>query len=158
MYMMGLWFWMWHANRRFDSGLSEQNIASVTAVDISPEMIIRAQEKFPQDCVSFICGDAETADVGNNFDSIIIYNAFPHFPDPDKLIDRMSSLLKPGGSLTVAHGMSRERIDAHHSGSAHKVSLGLMAAESLAEIFSRALKVTVIISNNEMYQVVGIRA
>ena len=43
-------------------------------------------------------------------------------------------MLKPGGTLTVAHGMSREKIDAHHHGTARHVSNGLMPAEELAEI------------------------
>lgn len=134
-----------------------RRVARVTAVDISREMIIRAQIKFPQDHVKFICGDAEEEDIGGNFDSIVVYNSFPHFPNPDKLIRRLSSLLKPNGILTVAHGMSRKKINTHHSGSARKVSLGLMTAEQLAEIFSLSLQVTVMISDDEMYQVAGKR-
>ena len=82
-------------------------------------------------------------------------NAFPHFPDPRKLISNLSAQLKPEGILTVAHGMSREKIDAHHHGSAMKVSNGLMKAEDLAEIFSDNLTVTKIISDDRMYQVAG---
>ena len=85
----------------------------------------------------------------------VCYNAFPHFPDPERLIATLSGLLKPGGTLTVAHGMSREKIDAHHHGSAHHVSNGLMTAEDLASIFKESLTVTTMISNDRMYQVVG---
>ncbi len=134
-----------------------RGVAGVTAVDISPEMIAHAQKKFPQECIQFICGDAEEDDVGSNFDCVIIYNALPHFPDPEKLIQRLSSLLKPNGTLTVAHGMSREKINAHHSGSARKISLGLMPAEQLVDIFNRYLQVTIVISDDKMYQVVGKR-
>ena len=66
------------------------------------------------------------------------------------------SHLKPGGTLTVAHGMSRAKLDRHHSGSASKVSVGLMSEEDLASIFETKLQVTVKISNERMYQVVGI--
>ena len=132
-----------------------RGVASVTAIDISPEMIKKAKTKFDQENVEFICGDVENADVGNSFDAIVVYNAFPHFPDPARLIDRLSSLLKEGGILTVAHGMSREKIDAHHHGSASKVSNGLMEAEKLAEIFSKDLTVTTVLSNDDMYQVAG---
>ncbi|MBO5570886.1 MAG: hypothetical protein J6A79_18435, partial [Clostridia bacterium] len=61
----------------------------------------------------------------------------------------------PGGALTVAHGMSREKIDAHHHGSASHVSNGLMPAEDLAAIFGTVLNVTVIRSDERMYQIVG---
>ena len=41
-----------------------RNVESVTAVDISPEMIRIARKKFPQENVRFVCGDAETAPLG----------------------------------------------------------------------------------------------
>lgn len=134
-----------------------RSVASVTGVDISPEMIKIAREKFREENIRFLCADAETEDVGRDYDAVVVYNAFPHFPDPEGLLAKLSSVLKPGGTLTVAHGMSREKIDAHHSGAAHGVSLGLMPAEDLAAIFSKYLKVTVTISDDRMYQVVGIK-
>lgn len=129
--------------------------ADVTGIDISPEMIKLAERKYAGTGVRFICGDIETADVGQGFDAIVVYNAFPHFPDPERLIFRLSGLLAEGGVLTVAHGMSREKIDAHHHGSASKVSMGLMPAEQLAGIFGRYLDVTAVISDEDMYQVAG---
>ena len=131
--------------------------ADVTGIDISPEMIKLAERKYAGTGVRFICGDIETADVGQDFDAIVVYNAFPHFPDPERLITHLSGLLTEGGVLTVAHGMSREKIDAHHHGSASKVSMGLMPAEQLAGIFGRHLDVTAVISDEDMYQVAGKR-
>lgn len=131
--------------------------ADVTGIDISPEMIKLAERKYAGTGVRFICGDIETADVGQGFDAIVVYNAFPHFPDPERLIFRLSGLLAEGGVLTLAHGMSREKIDAHHHGSASKVSMGLMPAEQLAGIFGRYLDVTAVISDEDMYQVAGKR-
>ena len=64
-------------------------------------------------------------------------------------------LVKPGGYVTVAHGMSRERINAHHSGAAAHVSNGLMEAKELSDIFARYLEVETVISDDKMYQVAG---
>ena len=133
----------------------KRNVGSVTAIDISPKMTEIAKEKFPQEQVTILCGDVETTDFGKQFDCIVVYNAFPHFPNPERLIARLASTLKPGGTLTVAHGMSREKIDAHHHGSASHVSNGLMSAEDLAAIFGKHLKVSAVSSNDRMYQVVG---
>ena len=133
----------------------KREVASVTGIDISPKMAEIAKAKFPQPEVTILCGDVETTDFGKPFDCIVVYNAFPHFPDPERLITRLSELLKPDGTLTVAHGMSREKIDAHHHGVASHVSNGLMPAESLAAIFEMYLNVTTTISNDQMYQVVG---
>ena len=133
----------------------KRRVASVTGIDISPKMAEIAKAKFPQPEVTILCGDVESTYFGKQFDCIVVYNAFPHFPDPERLIATLSGLLKPGGTLTVAHGMSREKIDAHHHGSAHHVSNGLMTAEDLASIFKESLTVTTMISNDRMYQVVG---
>ena len=133
----------------------KRGVASVTGIDISPKMAEIAKAKFPQPEVTILCGDVETADFGKPFDCVVVYNAFPHFPDPERLIQTLSGLLKPGGTLTVAHGMSREKIDAHHHGTASHVSNGLMPAEQLAAIFEKYLTVTTTISNDRMYQVVG---
>ncbi len=136
----------------------KRKAGSVTGIDISPKMAEIAEAKFPQPEVAILCGDVETADFEKPFDCVVVYNAFPHFPDPERLIARLSGLLKPGGTLTVAHGMSREKIDAHHHGTASHVSNGLMSAEQLAAIFEKYLTVTTTISNDWMYQVVGRKA
>ena len=131
----------------------QRNVKSLTGIDISPEMAKIAREKFPQ--VQVICGDVEEISFDRQFDCIVVYNAFPHFPDPENLITILSDLLKPGGTLTVAHGMSRAQIDHHHEGSASKVSVGLMHEDDLAAIFSKYLSVTAKISNDSMYAVSG---
>ena len=132
-----------------------RDVASVTAVDISPEMIRRARDKLRDDRVQFLCGDVETLDVGRDFDAVVVYNAFPHFPDPERLVAHLASLLRPGGVLTVAHGMGRAAIDGPHKGRASHVSRGLMSAQELAAIFEKHLTVTTVLSTEEMYQVAG---
>lgn len=132
-----------------------RGVASVTAVDISPEMVKIARAKFPQENVTVLCGDIEQVQLGRKFDCIMVYNAFPHFPEPERLIATLSQLLAPGGTLTVAHGMSRAFIDRHHEGSASKVSIGLMHEDKLAAIFEKHLTVTAKISDDTMYQVTG---
>ena len=133
----------------------KRNVASVTGIDISPKMVELARAKFPQEQVTILCGDVEATAFEDPFDCVVVYNAFPHFPDPDRLIRKLSSLLKTGGTLTVAHGMSREKIDAHHHGAASHVSNGLMSAEDLAAIFGKYLTVTTVLSDDRMYQVAG---
>lgn len=130
--------------------------ASVTGIDISPEMAKIAAGKYTNDSrVQVICGDVEETAFDRKFDRIVVYNAFPHFPDPQRLIRILAGLLKEGGRLTIAHGASREAIDGHHSGSASKVSNGLMAANSLMRLFEPYFEVEILVSNSRMYQVSG---
>lgn len=131
--------------------------ALVTGIDISAEMIKIAKTKFRDKKIKIICGDVECMESEELFDSVVVYNAFPHFSDPEKLIDELAALTKPGGYLTVAHGMSRDRIDAHHNGSARRISNGLMPAEELADLFRKNFEITVIVSDDKMYQVCGRR-
>ncbi len=133
----------------------KRGISSITGIDISPKMVSIASAKFPQ--VKVICGDVESTDFPEKFDAVMLYNAFPHFPDPARLIKALSKLVKPGGKLSVAHGMSREALLKHHSGSASTVSIELLHENDLAELFAPYFNVDVVISDDSMYQVAGTR-
>ena len=133
----------------------KRNVASVTGIDISPEMVKIAREKFPE--VKVVCGDVETAEFSKRFDAIMVYNAFPHFPDPAHLIKVLAGLVKPGGKLSIAHGMSRAQLTSHHAGRASKVSIDLLHEKELAALMEPYFDVDVIISNDRMYQVAGVR-
>ena len=136
----------------------ERQVASVTGIDIAPEMAKIAEEKFCQEPrVRVICGDVEDTVFDRKFDRIVVYNAFPHFPEPRRLIKGLAQLLKGDGRLTIAHGASRATIDNHHSGAASKVSNGLMSAQSLANLFEPYFEVEIQISNSRMYQVSGVK-
>lgn len=131
-----------------------RNVASVTGIDISPEMAKLAAAKFPQ--VKVICGDVETEDLGKQFDAVMVYNAFPHFPDPARLIEVLARWVKPGGRLSVAHGMSRAALTDHHK-RASRVSIDLLHEQELAALMAPWFQVDVVISTDRMYQVSGVR-
>lgn len=127
--------------------------AHPTGIDLSKKMIEIAGNKFKD--IEFIWGDVEELD-NRKFDRIIVYNAFPHFIDPEALIKHLATLLNKDGTLTIAHGMSRERINHHHEGVASSISNGLIKASELAKIMSKYLDVYVSIDDDRMYQVSGI--
>ena len=129
--------------------------ASVTGIDISPEMVKIAQSKFPQ--VEVLLGDVEETIFGRQFDAVMVYNAFPHFPDPAALIRTLAGLVKPGGKLSIAHGMSRAALQSHHAGRASQVSIDLIHEEELKALMEPWFEVDTVISTEEMYQVAGTR-
>lgn len=131
----------------------KRGAASVTAIDISPEMAKIAQSKFPE--VRVICGDVESEAFGRQFDAIMVYNAFPHFPDPAHLIAVLAGLVRPGGRLSIAHGMSRATLVRHHAGRASTVSIELLEENELAALLAPWFDVDTVISNDRMYQVAG---
>ena len=135
-----------------------RGVNSVTGIDISPRMAEIAVEKFSDvKNVKVLCGDVEEAQFDLSFDSIVVYNAFPHFPEPEKLIRSLHAVLKEGGCLTIAHGASREAIDRFHEGPASKVSVGLMDANELKRLLEPYFNVEHLISDDRMYQVTGIK-
>ncbi len=129
--------------------------AIVTGVDISPEMVRIAKKKFPE--IDVICEDAEALDFEDEFDVVMVYNAFPHFPFPERMIGKLSVLLRKGGRLSVAHGMSREDLQKHHGGKAKAVSRDLPCETELSKMFEPFFSVDVMISDKQMYQVSGIK-
>lgn len=131
-----------------------RDVASVTAIDLSPEMVKIARSKFPE--VKVICGDVETEAFDRRFDAVMVYNAFPHFPDPAHLIEVLAGLVKPGGRLSVAHSMSRAALTDHHK-RASQVSIDLLEEHALADLLAPWFEVDVIISDDRMYQVSGVR-
>ncbi len=134
-----------------------RNVKNITGVDISPAMIERARSKFADPRITLVAADIEEVGFCAPFDCCVVYNAFPHFPNPSRLIVCLAEKLARGGRLTIAHGMSRAAIDNHHSGSAAKVSVGLMCERALADILKNHFDVDVMISNDEMYVVSGAR-
>ena len=131
----------------------ERNVKSITAIDLSPEMVKIAKSKFPQ--ANVICGDAENIILDKQFDAIMIYNAFPHFPEPKKVIENLSKALKTGGRFTIAHGLSKKELDEIHQKSAGAVSNVLPECDDLAKMLSPYFNVDIMISDDKMYQISG---
>ncbi len=129
--------------------------ANVTGIDISPEMVKMAKEKFPG--IEVICGDAESYSFENQFDAVMIYNAFPHFIKPKTLFANLTKHLNSGGRLTIAHGISEKELQQCHSGKAKNISLPLPTKEKLAEMLSEFCSVDIMISDEKMYMVSGLK-
>lgn len=119
------------------------------------ESVRVAKEKFPD--IELICADAEEYVFEKKYDSVMIYNAFPYFPCPQKLIRNLAEALKAKGRLTVAHGLSKKELEKCHSTVAKDVSLPLPSKEKLCEIMSELFDMDVMISDEEKYIVSGLK-
>lgn len=135
-----------------------RHVRSVTGVDISPEMINRAGENFTDSRISLVLADIQQAVFSEPFDCCMVYNAFPHFPDPDALLHALSRSILPGGRVAIAHGMGQGAINAHHSGAASNVSIALMDADALAALMERhGFHADTVVSEEGIYIVAGQR-
>ena len=95
--------------------------------------------------------------VTRQHDCCVVYNAFPHFAEPERLVARLALWIKPGGRLTVAHGMSLEALHRHHAGVAGHVSREMLTTEELAAVFAPWFHVDTQVSYHEKYIVSGVR-
>ena len=118
----------------------ERNASKVTGVDISSKMIEIARNKFRKyNFIDFLCEDAEKYNFNNQYDCVMVFNAFPHFPNPETLIKNLAKAVKSGGTITVAHDRGRKDLDNHHkSVQASKISNGLIRENELERIFKAA--------------------
>lgn len=127
--------------------------ADVVGIDFSAEMVQIAKRKFSQ--INVLCADAESFSCDERFDVIMIYNAFPHFPEPQKVIKNLSSLLNNGGRISIAHGASREEIQKCHEGKASKISLDLPEIQEVKKMLESDFDIDIMISDDKMYQISG---
>ena len=74
-----------------------RDAARVTGVDISPEMARIAVSKLRDPRVEVLCGDVEELPLPRRYDCCVVYNAFPHFAHPARLLARLSACLSPRG-------------------------------------------------------------
>ena len=96
---------------------------NVLAVDLSEKMTEIARKKYKDNKnIAFRQCDFVTDEIDGKFDYAVIYNAYPHFIDVDKLSAKLSKILKEDGEFAVVHSLSREQLNAHHAGEASSVS------------------------------------
>lgn len=134
-----------------------RNVSRVIGVDISQEMTRIAIAKQNDPRIEVLCGDIETLPVHLRCDCCVVYNAFPHFEDPARLIARLAGWVKPGGRLTVAHSMGLEALRRHHAGRAEQVSREMLPPDALAALFEPWFEVQTAGADAEKYLVSGCR-
>lgn len=133
----------------------ERQVSHITGVDLSEEMIRIAAGKFHDPRITLLAQDVEQLP-SSRYDRVVIFNAFPHFPDPQRLLDTLAGHLHPDGRLTIAHDRSRHAINGHHQQQANQVSLGLPTAEEVAHLFPKVFDVDTLVDNDEIYIVSAI--
>ena len=135
-----------------------RDASEVTGIDISPAMLQICETKYADETrVSLICGDAESVDLGRQYDCVMVFNAFPHFPDPQGVIAHLSKYVASGGTITVAHDMGRKQLDSHHSGTASAVSHGMMHEDDVAALFDERFDIIVKTSTVDLFIVTAQR-
>jgi demethylmenaquinone methyltransferase/2-methoxy-6-polyprenyl-1,4-benzoquinol methylase len=89
---------------------------SVTALDLSPEMLTMARRKFGSNHnARFRLFDIERGSLAGRYDRIILFNMYPHLATPyETIVKLVRHNLRRGGILTIAHYPGRTFINAIH--------------------------------------------
>ena len=90
----------------------------IVELDNSLEMLKGAKKKSHRQIQCVWAGIEAAPLVDDDFDRVICFASFPHFASPEKALREIHRLLKSGGTLVIAHLMSREEIARHHAKSA----------------------------------------
>lgn len=115
--------------------LHEKSEIEVTGLDLSSKMIEIARTKYSKaPWAKFEAGDFLEYS-GKSFDWIIIYNAYPHFLDPNSLAKKLHACLKENGHFAIIHSLGRKALEKHHKGISENKSRILMEPKSEASYF-----------------------
>ena len=131
-------------------------VSRVVGVDVSENMIELARERWASDSwAEFIAADAAELDLDERFDSVVIYNAYPHFMDRESLVRTCHRLLLDGGRFVVAHGAGKDHINSHHDAVAAGVSMGLKSAREESVAWEGLFEIDAIVDTPGFYAFAG---
>jgi ubiquinone/menaquinone biosynthesis C-methylase UbiE len=110
---------------------------AVYACDLSCSMIGLARERMLPEQVELYRGSVIEVPVGDGFfDTVILFQVFPHFDNRPRALGEIHRLLKKDGDLWIAHLKSREEINTLHSNaSAVVISHRIPEDKELRELF-----------------------
>ncbi len=88
---------------------------SVVGVDLSAETIRYAKHHYQTPGVEFLCADAENFEWPEQFDVIVSFETMEHLHHPKRFLERLYSLLVPGGKLVLSVPLGETRhFDSYH--------------------------------------------
>ncbi len=125
----------------------------VVAVDFADRMIKIAREKVSDPRVEFVCTDVFRL-IGAICDCCFLYNSFPHFPDPHRLLAHLALLVRPGGRLVISH--SRGKADGVFKGE-RLFGAPVHPNQALVGLLRPYFRVDTSIDTEALFLVAGIR-
>ena len=130
--------------------------ARLVSIDLAGEMLRRARSRCPD--AAAVQADAHRPPFAAvEFDLVICHNSFPHFADKPAALNALARLLRPGGHLLILHDLSREKVNAIHSGGGAAIQNDLLPpGEETGRMLVRAgFGGVQVEDNDERYVVAG---
>jgi ubiquinone/menaquinone biosynthesis C-methylase UbiE len=107
---------------------------SLVELDFASGMLELGQGKVNGGNVAFVPGDAHDLPLpDNDFDRVIALALLPHLDDKALALREFHRVLKPGGTVVLAHQMGREALDRLHGQSSGPVRHDLLPDGAILE-------------------------
>ncbi len=105
---------------------------SVTAIDYSENMIQICKTNYShlKNVTVELKNIEEDAFSTESFDAVICFGLFPHLDNKEKALQNMNHMLKPGGTLIIAHALSSEQLKTHHNNASSSVVNDVLPEEA----------------------------
>jgi ubiquinone/menaquinone biosynthesis C-methylase UbiE len=105
---------------------------SVTAIDYSENMvqICKTKHSHLKNVTVELRNIEEDAFPAESFDAVICFGLFPHLENKQKALQNINHLLKPGGTLIIAHALSSEELKTHHNNASSAVIHDMLPEEA----------------------------
>jgi len=136
-----------------ESYLLEYEPSVILGVDFASGMIAAARQKIQHEAVRFACADI--MDISDLLcDCCFLFNTFQHFAEPVPVLEHITGLIRIGGRIMISHtqGKRLPPVGGPKSG-----SQSLAPAQGLAKLLEKDFYTDVVIDNNAMLLVSGIR-
>ena len=127
-----------------------RRVGFLTAIDISENMLSIAKRKFGSKAADYICCDITEYSPKRSFDCVLVHNAFPHFLPQSTALEKLKELTAPGGTLTIAHSISRAEVLRCHK-NIPEIPAVLPEAQTLAEKFGENFENFTTMSDDRCY-------
>ncbi len=108
----------------------------IVELDNSIEMLKGAAKKSDRQIQCVWAGAEAMPLVDDDFDRVICFASFPHFASYKKALKEIHRVLRPEGTLVIAHLMSRDQIAHHHAKSTVVLGDELPSESELRELLA----------------------
>ncbi|MCX6826925.1 MAG: class I SAM-dependent methyltransferase [candidate division Zixibacteria bacterium] len=119
----------------------------IVGIDFAFGMVRKAQGNFPFKNCLVINADAQWLPLKSGvFDMAISLAAFPHFPNPEQVMNEVSRILKKNGHFYIIHLLSSKELRHHHENAGGPVAMdNLPSMKKMIQLFEQNhfLKVTI---------------
>jgi ubiquinone/menaquinone biosynthesis C-methylase UbiE len=101
---------------------------SVTAVDFSENMVkvCKTKHSHLRNVTVELKNIEEDTFPPETFDAVVCFGVFPHLENKQKVLQNISQMLKPDGTLIIAHALSSEELKKHHNNASTAVMHDLL--------------------------------